>query len=228
MALHRPGRHGRPHHRPLRLRGRPDHLLGRHRLGRAAQDRQQRHHLRASVRQGSDRLHRRRVRRAVEQEHRLGRHRREQPAQLRLVRRRRLQVDRRRQDLEEHGAEEVVPDRPDRRPSEEPGHRLRRRPRPAVRPERGARPVQDDRRRQDLGEDPLRRRQDRRHRHRHAPGRPGDAARRDVGSGGATSSTATAASRRCRTATTPTTRSRSGGRAAAFTRPPTAARPARS
>ena len=115
--------------------------------------------------QRGHRLHRRRVRRPVEPEHRLGRHRREQPAELRLLRRRRLQVDRRRQDLEEHGAQEDLPDRQDRDPPEEPGHRLRRRAGPAVRPERGARPVQDDRRRQDLEEGPLRRRQDRRHRH---------------------------------------------------------------
>ena len=37
-------------------------------------------------------VHRRRLRRPVGQEHRLGRHRREQPAELRLLRRRRLQV----------------------------------------------------------------------------------------------------------------------------------------
>ncbi len=49
-------------------------------------------------------------------------------------------------------------------PPEGPEHRLRRRAGPAVRPERGARPVQDDRRRQDLGEGAVRRRQDRRHR----------------------------------------------------------------
>ena len=176
LAVHRPGQHGRPHHRHLRLRGRPDHLLGRHRLRRPAQDDQQRRHLRAPVRQGGDRLHRRRLRRPVGQEHRLGRHRREQPAQLRLLRRRRLQVHRRRQELEEHGAEEDLPDRQDRHPPEEPGHRLRRRPRPALRPERGARPVQDDRRRQDLGQGLLRRRQDRRHRHADAPDRPGHAA----------------------------------------------------
>ena len=81
---------------------------------------------------------------------------------------------------------------------EEPGHRLRRRPRPALRPQRGARPVQDHRRRQDLGEGPVRRRQDRRHRHADEPGRSGDAAGRRPGSGSATASTATAASRAAR------------------------------
>ena len=39
-----------------------------------------------------------------DKQHRLGRHRREQPAQLRLLRRRRLQVDRRRQEVDEHGS----------------------------------------------------------------------------------------------------------------------------
>ena len=50
----------------------------------------------------------------------------------------------------------------DRHSSQEPEHRLRRRPGPALRPQRGARPVQDHRRRQDLAEDPVHRRQDRR------------------------------------------------------------------
>ena len=65
--------------------------------------------------------------------------------------------------------------------SEESEHRLRRRSRPALRPQSRARPVQDDRRRQDLGEDPLRRRQDRLHRHAHAPDRSEHALGRHVG-----------------------------------------------
>ena len=52
LAVDRPGEHGRADRRPLGLRGRPDHLLGRHRLRRPAQDDQQRHHLRAPVRPG--------------------------------------------------------------------------------------------------------------------------------------------------------------------------------
>ena len=181
LALDRPGQHGRPHHRPRGLRGRPELLLRRHRVGRAAQDDQQRLHLRAPVRQGSDRVDRRRRRGADRPQHRLGRHRRGQPAQLRLLRRRRLQVDRRRQDLEEHGPQEVVPDRQDRHPSQGPEHRLRRRPRPALRPQRGTRPLQDHRRRQDLAARAARRRQDRRHRHRHAPDESRDADRRHLG-----------------------------------------------
>ena len=206
VALHRPRHHGRPHRRLLRLRGRSLHLLGRHRLRRPAQDHQQRRHLRAPVRPRKHRLRRRRLRGPVRPQHRLGRHRREQPAQLRLLRRRRLQIDRRRQDLEEHGAEEVFPDRPHRHPSQGPEHRLRRRPRPALRTQRGARPVQDDRRRQDVEQGPVHRRQDGDHRRADAPDRPGDAAGRDVGAAARRASTATAASRRCRTATTPTTR----------------------
>ena len=111
-------------------------------------------------------------------------------------------------------------------PPEGPEHRLRRRPRPALWPERGPRPLQDDRRRQDLGQGPLRRRQDRRHRHADAPDDPGHPARRHVG----------AAARRVRHAS----RRRGAGRlrqlrpvtkwgpAAGSTRRPTAARPSRS
>ena len=161
----------------------PVHVVGRDGVGRAREDDEQRRHVRAPVRPGGDRLDRRRGGRALEQGHRLGRHRRGQPAQLGQLRRRRLQVDRRRQDLEEHGPREDLPDRSDRDPSEEPGRRLRRRARPPLRPERGARPLQDDRRRQDVDEGPLQGRQDRRHRHRDEPGGSGDADRLRCGSG---------------------------------------------
>ena len=55
----------------------------------------------------------------------------------------------------EHGPQKDVPDRPYRRPSERPQHRLRRRPRPALRTQRGARPLQDHRRRQDVEQGPV-------------------------------------------------------------------------
>ena len=80
VALHRPGHHGRANHRAGGCRKRPDHLLGRHSFRRVAADRQQRRHLRTSVRSGSDRLPGRRGGRAFRQEHRLGRHRRSEPA----------------------------------------------------------------------------------------------------------------------------------------------------
>ena len=139
-----PANMGGRDHRPRRRRGRPDHLLRRHRVRRAAQDDQQRHHLRAPVRQAkrpspsatwpSPRRDPNIVWVGTGEAN---------PRNSRLLRRRRLQVHRRRQDVEEHGPEEVVPDRQDRHPPEGPEHRLRRRARPAVRPERGARRVQD-------------------------------------------------------------------------------------
>ncbi len=58
---------------------------------------------------------------------------------------------RRREDV---GLRRAARGRPDRRaegPPDEPGRRLRRRARPAVRPQPGARRLQDDRRRQDAG-----------------------------------------------------------------------------
>ena len=62
---------------------------------------------------------------------------------------RHLQVHRRRQDLEAR-LEAGRPDRHDGRPSEEPRHRLRRRARPRLRPQPGARRLPHHRRRQDL------------------------------------------------------------------------------
>ena len=72
-------------------------------------------------------------------EHCLGRHRRSESSQQRVVGRRRVQVDRRRQDLDEHGAEEDLPDRSHRDSPDESRHRLRRRTRETVGPERRSR-----------------------------------------------------------------------------------------
>ncbi len=83
--------------------------------------------------------------------HDLGRHRRGVDAQLGLDRRRHLQVDRRRRDLDQHGpartpsaSRKIIVD-PTRRQ-----HRLRLRARQAVERFGRSRPLQDDRRRQDL------------------------------------------------------------------------------
>ena len=107
LALHRPGQHGRPHHRRSpSYEADPSTYWVATASGGLLKTTNNGSHLRAPVRPGSDRVHRRRVRGPVGPQHRLGRHGREQPAQLRLLRRRRLQVHRRRQDLEEHGPEE--------------------------------------------------------------------------------------------------------------------------
>ena len=100
VAFDRSGEHGRPDRRSGRQRIRREYVLGRHRLRRIAQDDEQRLHPDAPVRQREHGLHRRRGRGPVGCERRLGRHRREQSSQLRLVRRRRVQVHRRRQDVD--------------------------------------------------------------------------------------------------------------------------------
>ena len=177
------------------VESRPDDLLGRHRLRRPAQDHQQRHHLRAPVRPRDHRLHRRRRGRAVRPEHRLGRHRREQPAQLGLLRRRRLQSTDGGKTWKNMGLKKsfqigrivIHPKNPDivyvgalgrlYGPNEERGL------------------FKTDRRRQDLEEGPLRRRQDRRHRHADGSVRSEHAAGRHVGAASATASTAISARR---------------------------------
>ena len=65
-------------------------------------------------------------------EHRLGRHRRAHLVAQHLLGRRRLQVHRRRQDLDERRPEGHAPHRPHRHRPEEPEHRLRGGARPSV------------------------------------------------------------------------------------------------
>ena len=91
-----------------------------------------------------------RRRRSEGLERRLARHRREQQPAQRALRRRRLQVNRRRQDLEAHGARDVRAHRQDPHRSAQLERRLRRGAGSAVLGRRRARPLQDDRRRRDL------------------------------------------------------------------------------
>ena len=80
----------------------------------------------------------------------LGRHGRiEQPAEH-VVGRRRLQVDRRREDLDEHGAPHLPPRQPHRHRPARHERRVRRGDRQPVGPGRRARRLQDDRRREDV------------------------------------------------------------------------------
>ena len=114
----------------------------------------------------------------------------------------------------QHGPQGIPPYRAHRHPSDRPQHRLRGRPRPSLFREPRARALQDDRRRQDLGQGPRRRRR-RPGRRRRRPGHGPDRTRR-------------------RSTPRPTTGSASpgpgasAGRAPASTRRPTAARPGRS
>ena len=73
---------------------------------------------RTGVRQRRIDDYRRRGRRAVEPGHRLGRHRRVEHLPQLVHRRRRLQVDRRREDVAAHGPRRHADDRPHRHPSD--------------------------------------------------------------------------------------------------------------
>ena len=106
---------------------------------------------------------------AVQPGHRLGGHRRRRVGPHPDPRLRRLEVDRRGQDVGAHGPHRDAPHRPHRDRPAQPRHRLRggrrlpllERPRP--------RPLQDDRRRQDVGEGALQGRPRRRRGRRHRP-----------------------------------------------------------
>ena len=189
----------------------PLHLLRRRPLRRSLEDHQQRHHLPARLRRAGRHRHRLPGDRPVEREHRLGRHRRCLERARGLPGRRRLQVDRRGQDLAAHGASGDPAHRPHRRPSDQPRHRLRGRDGAAVVDERRARRLQDDRRRQDLDEGALRQRADRRHRPRRS-----------------TAGIPTRCTPRCTTCSGGRGSSSKAARAAASSRRPTAARPGRS
>ena len=136
---------------------------------------QRRHHLGADLRQVLQRVDRRRRLVPEEPRHHLGRHRRGVRPQQRGLGRRHLQVDRRRQDVRQHGPQGHRQHRQGPPPPDRPQRRLRGGQRPRVGLHRRPRPVQDDRRRQDLAEArrrPAERRQDGRHRHGDAPDEP--------------------------------------------------------
>ncbi len=118
-------------------------------------------------------LHRLRHHRSQEPAGGLGRHGREQQPAQRLLRRRRLQVDGRRQELGEHGAQEVRAHRQDRHRSARLEHRLRGGPGPALGAGRRPRPLQDHGRRQDLEGRPHDQREHRRHRRGDGPAQSG-------------------------------------------------------
>ena len=95
--------------RPRGLRGESVALLRRHGARRRLEDHEQRDDVRGAVPGPGPHVDRRRDDLAVEPRPRLGGHRRvEQPSEH-VVGRRRLQVDRRRQDLHQHGSSRVAP-----------------------------------------------------------------------------------------------------------------------
>ena len=106
-SQHRPGADHRPHRRRRDRSEEPERLVRRLGVRRPLEDDEPRHHLRADLRR-QRRLH------ALLRRHRseglerpLARHRGEQQPAQRALRRRHLQVDRRRQDVEADGARDL-------------------------------------------------------------------------------------------------------------------------
>ncbi|CAA9358559.1 MAG: GH74, partial [uncultured Gemmatimonadaceae bacterium] len=181
VARDRPREHGRPRHRPRRRPAQPQGLLRGHGRGRDLEDGQRRHHLLPALRQGEGHLVRRHRGGAERPERDLRRHRRGGLAQLHLARRRRVQEHRRRQDVEARGAARDRGDRPHRRAPHRREHRLRRRPRPHLGAQQGARALQDHRRRRDLAAREVHQRQGRLRRRGDGPERPEHAVGGELG-----------------------------------------------
>ena len=172
---------GRSHrHRRRRSARQELHGLRRHRVGRPVEDGERGDHLAAGLRARAGDDDRRRHDRPVQPEHRLDRDRRGEHLPQLPGRHRRLQVGGRGQDLAAHGARRHLHDPADRHPPDQPRHRLRGRVGPRVDHQRRARRLQDDRRREDVGEGALRQREDRGDRPGHGPGRPEHALRGHV------------------------------------------------
>ena len=108
LPLDRSGGDVRPHRRPRGLRGEPGDLVRRHRARRRVEDHEQRHDVRGAVPGPGTDVDRRRRRLAEQSGPRLGRHRRVEQPPEHVVGRRRLQVDRRRQDLQQHGPQDLA------------------------------------------------------------------------------------------------------------------------
>ena len=134
-------------------------LYGRHR-GRGVEDGGRRADVAARLRQVPHRRVRRGARGgAVRSQCRLRRHGGVPDSRQPLAGRRPLQVHRRRQDVEKDRARRRGPDRPRPSPSAESRSRVRRRVGSRIRPERHARRVPDQGRRQDVGQSPVSERQ---------------------------------------------------------------------
>ena len=166
LAADRAGVDVGPHRRHRRLRAELQHLVRRHRARRRVEDREQRHHLRGAVPGPGPDVDRRHRRVAEQPRPRLRRHRRVEQPPEHVVGRRRLQVDRRRQDLHEHRPQDLAPHQPHRHRPARQRHGVGRGDRCALRTRRRARHLQDDRRRRDLEADAEDRRRHRRERPR--------------------------------------------------------------
>ena len=156
--------------RHCRRRKQPVHHLHRVRDGGRVEEHEQRDHLDADLRRAAGDVDWRHRDRAVGPQRRLRGHGRAQQSSEFVVRRRRVQVGRRRQDVRVRRVERDADDRAHRRPSEGSERRVRGGAGPPVRTEQGARPLQDDGRRQELDEHEVHRRRHRVHRRCHGCG----------------------------------------------------------
>ena len=142
VPQHRPGDHVGPHQRYRHPPEAARHVVRRRRVGRRVEDRQRGHDVDADLRRAGrvlDRLHHA----GPDQPgHRVGGHGRERERAPCGLRRRRLQEPERRQDVDEHGPQELGAHRPDPRRPAQPAGRVCRRGRAAVVAGRRARPLQ--------------------------------------------------------------------------------------
>ena len=140
LALHRPAARRTHQIRPGDRRA-AQRLLHRRVQRRHLEDHRLRPHLEPHLRRPAHRLHRLARHRALQSQHHLRRQRRRTAAPRPLHRRRRLQIHRRRQDLDPSRPARRPADPADRRRSAQPRQALRRRPRPPLRTQRRARPL---------------------------------------------------------------------------------------
>ncbi len=181
LAQHR-SRPRRPIDRRQRRQGPPARGVFRRGRRRPVEDDRRRQQLGAGHRRPDHQLLGRRGRGVgFQSRHRLHRHGRELHPRQHHARRRRLQVRRCRQDVGARRLPRRRCDLEDSHPPHQPRHRLRRRVRPLLRPQRGARRLQEHRRRQDVEAHAVQGSAQRRRRHRDRRQQPERHLRRAVG-----------------------------------------------
>ena len=181
MARHRPASR-QPHGGGRGASAPAVHVLHGAGQRRRLEDDRCRAHVEADLRRPADRLDRRHRGRAVRSRTSSTSAAAKACTSGSLDRRRRLQVDRRRQRPGRISVSRDAQQIPEpRRRSAQSRSRVRRRARPSLRPERGARHLPLDRRRPDVPEGPLQGREHRRQRRRHRSVEPRDRLRDDVG-----------------------------------------------
>ncbi len=170
-----------PDRRGRRTPGPALHVLHGRGQWRGMEDDRRRPDVGADLRRPAERLDRVAGGRSVRSQRRLRRQRRGAAPARPVHGRRRLQVHRRRQDLDAPWPSRRPADSAHRRRPAVRGPGVRGRARPSVRPQRGARHLPLDRRRPHVPEGALQGREHGRQRRRHRPGQPRHRLRHDVG-----------------------------------------------